>query len=267
MRTLKTFFSIICVIGFFSCINDINVPSPKNNDTDEHFSMGKLHNQIMTNFYNNKHDEKFNAYFHNSIKIRSTNNEVLQPILLQNKELIFEIFHSFVSCIPNEYNNIAEEYLEAFDSELADCLNGASALWYNNEDKGTPELMLMYLKDNQKITEYDYSFLINKLYGKGDSELRSTSTSDTNSLISNYDDIFQYSTAFWNIKYNNATRASDNFAYTAVYDAIGGAIGGVLGSGLPVIGNWLLGTALSTVFSYAADVNGGTHISGAGGSW
>lgn len=265
MKTLKIFIFIICFASLFSCANDVNPLFVEDIQTSELPTIGELHNQIMANFYDRKLNEKFDVYFNNSMEFRNMNDETSHPLFLQNKELMLEIFHAFVSCIPSEYCDLQEECIEVFDSELIECLNEASVLWYDNEDKGTTELMLMSLKNNCKITESEYEFLINKLHGKNNTGLRNTS--DSSFLKSIYDDIFQCSNEFWSMRYNNITRASNNFAYTAVYDAIGGAMGAVLGSGLPVIGNWLLSSALSTVFSYAADVNGGAHLRSTDYSW
>ena len=127
--------------------------------------------------------------------------------------------------------------------------------------------MLLYLKNEQKISDYQYNLFIDKI-NNGDfdmiEETRSTSSNDK--LFNIYNDIYQQSFIFWNNKYQS-TRASRNFAYGAFYDAVGGAIGACFGSEVPGIGNYLLGTCMSTLFSYAADCRRPRHISGAGGSW
>ncbi len=188
---------------------------------------------------------------------RSSNSEIeiYNQLLIDNEFLFIELFDTLLSCIPENGNSTLNEEMSNI---LKKVIRESQILRKDNESLNTAGLMLLYIKNEKLINDSDYNSFVNILNNcEHVNNTRDANGFNNNSHLSLiYDNIFSSSINFWGDHYNNngQTRAGQNFTYTAVYDAIGGAIGACLGSALPGMGNYLLGTALSTVFSYAADV-------------
>lgn len=250
MKKINILLTFLLTFLSIACSNEDLTETIKENNSLLEYDLAQAHNATLKNFFNGSKNVEFDKTF-KKLSTRGANlSNISDKVLLEDVDLTMKLVRSLIECVPN-IEKVSEKEKQQVTDTIYSYLLRAKQLSMTS-GKSTYEVLIDLGVENGKISSLDSLFLTNVT--KNQNVL--CGEENESNIASTYLNILKQSDEFWRNKNGNMTRASadSKFLYEAFYDAVGGGIGACLGSGLPAIGNFLLGTALSTTFSYAADL-------------
>lgn len=210
-------------------------------------SVGFFHNKALDIFYREKMDVTLRHLMKESLVTRSSYGNA-SAFVLHNRKICIDLPIMLGEKMVKEYNDFFNEKdLEAFKLRYNEIYPSLIAISTENPDLHTPEVFLLYCKNNHLINDslYNYltAFLDNAVTG---TKSLMNLTSEEQEIIQIVETVYRYSSDYWNQHKPamNVTRIKGSTLRSALYDGIGAGIGAALSGGTA---SFLLGTFFSAM--------------------
>lgn len=274
MKTKKNSFKLASIICFLLITLSCSDNLLKEQETIEQESvlsfngipdfLGFFHNKALEIFYRDEMDTTLRQLVMESSVTKSVNTNT-NAFILHNEKACIDLLVVLGEKIANDYEDYFSEYeLKNFVHAYKEIYPLLISTAKNNPELSTPEVFLVYCRNNNLISEP----LFNNFRESLKSEVIRTKSltnlsSDEQEIINIVETVYGYSSDFWN-QYNseaNVTRIKGSTIRGALYDAIGTGIGAAISGGTA---SFLLGTLFSAMQNEYGE---NKRHPGAGGSW
>lgn len=229
---------------------------------------GFFHNKALEIFYRDEMDATLRQLVNESSLTRSTYSRT-NASFLRNEKICIDLLQGLGEKIAKDYEDyFSENDLNAFVQTFEEIYPSLSSTAIENPELNSPEVFLVYCKNNNLISETLFNYFSESLKSEvmGTKSLKNLSPEEQN-IINIVETVYVYSADFWN-RYNpevNVTRLKGSTVRGAVYDAIGTGIGVAISGGTA---SFLLGTLFSAMQNeYGEHTRQPGEWGGGGGSW